>query len=94
MCCLLVAADHLDDYGVTDLEALADIKWLVTRPLGDNGVAILNAEDPRLVERAAGFGSEIAWFALDATPTTIVEDTTAPTDDLVSWIIEQAGEQP
>jgi UDP-N-acetylmuramyl tripeptide synthase len=60
-----IAADHLDDYGVTDLEALADIKWLVTRPLGDDGVAILNAEDPRLVERATGFGGEIAWFALD-----------------------------
>jgi cyanophycin synthetase len=60
-----IAADHLDDFGVSDLEALADIKWLVTRPLGEDGVAVLNAEDPRLVARAADLAGPVSWFSLD-----------------------------
>jgi len=62
-----IAADHLDDFGVSDLEALADVKWLVTRVLGDTGTAVLNAEDPRLVERSATLRCAVTWFALDAT---------------------------
>lgn len=60
-----IAADHLDDFGVQDLAALADVKWLVTRVLGDTGTAVLNAEDPRLVERAMGLRCPITWFALE-----------------------------
>jgi len=60
-----VAADHLDDFGVRDLEALADVKWIVTRILGNEGTAVLNAEDPRLVKRAAALCCPITWFALD-----------------------------
>jgi cyanophycin synthetase len=60
-----IAADHLDDFGVPDLEALADIKWLVTRVLGPEGRAVLNAEDPLLVRRAAALEGPIVWFALD-----------------------------
>ena len=58
-----IAADHLDDFGVSDLEALADIKWLVTRPLGTRGIAVLNAEDPRLVARAADLAGPVSWFS-------------------------------
>ncbi|UCC14671.1 MAG: Mur ligase [Gammaproteobacteria bacterium] len=61
-----IAADHLDDFGVSDLEALADVKWLVTRVLGDSGTAVLNAEDTRLVERSATLRCPVTWFALDA----------------------------
>ena len=61
-----IAADHLDDFGVPDLEALANIKWLVTRVLGTGGYAVLNAEDPLLVRRAAALEGPIVWFALDA----------------------------
>lgn len=60
-----IAADHLDDFGVRDLEALADVKWIVTRVLGATGVAIINAEDPLLVRRAAGLDCPITWFSLD-----------------------------
>jgi cyanophycin synthetase len=60
-----VAPDHLDDFGVRDLESLADVKWIVTRVLGNTGTAILNAEDPRLLQRAAGLSCRITWFALD-----------------------------
>lgn len=60
-----IAADHLDDFGVPDLEALADVKWLVTRPLGATGVAVLNAADPLLVRRAARLAGPVVWFAHD-----------------------------
>lgn len=60
-----IAADHLDDFGVRDLEALADVKWIVTQVLGESGTAILNAEDPRLVARSAGLQCPITWFALN-----------------------------
>jgi UDP-N-acetylmuramyl tripeptide synthase len=60
-----IAADHLDDFGVSDLEALADVKWIVTRVLGDSGVAIINAQDPLLVDRAAGLACPVTWFSLD-----------------------------
>jgi predicted anti-sigma-YlaC factor YlaD len=36
----------------------------------------------------------LAWFALDTPATTVAQETVAPTDDLVSWILEQSGEQP
>jgi folylpolyglutamate synthase/dihydropteroate synthase len=60
-----IAADHLDDFGVRDLEALADVKWIVTRVLGKTGVAIINAEDPLLVRRAAKLECPVTWFSLD-----------------------------
>jgi cyanophycin synthetase len=66
-----IAADHLDDFGVRDLDALADVKWIVTRLLGETGTAILNAEDPLLVSRAAALCCPITWFALD--PAAVVE---------------------
>jgi UDP-N-acetylmuramyl tripeptide synthase len=80
-----IAADHLDDYGVPDLEALADIKWLVTRPLGEQGVAILNAEDERLVERAVSFPGQIAWFALDGAA---AERAEARAGAVCHWVVE------
>ena len=48
----------------------------------------------RLIPATLVLALVLAWFALDTTATTIVEETTAPTDDLVSWIVEQSGEQP
>ncbi|MGD8976814.1 MAG: Mur ligase family protein [Gammaproteobacteria bacterium] len=60
-----IGADHLDDFGVRDLEHLADIKWLVTSVLGARGTAVLNADDPRLVARAGGLEGPVTWFSLD-----------------------------
>lgn len=60
-----IAADHLDDFGVTNIESLADVKWLATRVLGLTGRAILNAEDPLLVERSKKLDCMITWFSLD-----------------------------
>ena len=61
-----IAEDHLDDFSVTDLDQLADVKWIVTHALDKTGYAVLNADDPRLVERAgADIRFQLLWFSLD-----------------------------
>jgi UDP-N-acetylmuramyl tripeptide synthase len=60
-----VASDHIGEFGVQDLEELADVKWVVTRALGADGVAVLNADDPRLVARSADAPFRVTWFSPD-----------------------------
>ena len=60
-----VAADHLGEYGVHDLEALADVKMLVTRFVRPGGRAVLNADDPLQVARSARASAPVDWFSLD-----------------------------
>lgn len=67
-----VSADHFGEYGIDDLQGLADVKLSVAGALSDTGTLVLNAADALLCERAAGlarrFGRAppLAWFALDA----------------------------
>jgi len=60
-----VAADHLAEYGITTLDGMADVKWLVAGPVAAHGVLVLNADDARLRERGARHPGRVAWFALD-----------------------------
>ncbi len=60
-----VAADHLGDYGIHDLEALADAKMLITRFVRPDGRVVLNADDPLVVARMGRASSPVAWFSLD-----------------------------
>jgi cyanophycin synthetase len=60
-----IAADHLGEFGVDDLPALAETKLLVARALQPGGRLVLNADDPVLVEAAARVTVPIAWFSLD-----------------------------
>jgi len=60
-----IAADHIGEFGVQNLEELADVKWIVTRSLGDTGTLVLNADDPRLVARAGSVNVPIIWFSPD-----------------------------
>ena len=57
-----VADDHLGEFGVQDLETLADVKLLVARAVGRDGAVVLNAEDSRLRERGARLGVPVVWF--------------------------------
>ncbi|KFN49088.1 Mur ligase family protein [Arenimonas composti] len=67
------AEDHFGEYGIDDLDGLADAKLTVARALGDDGVLVLNADDPRLCARADaglirghdGRPPRLAWFADD-----------------------------
>jgi UDP-N-acetylmuramyl tripeptide synthase len=66
-----VSADHFGEYGIHDLEALADVKLTVAGLVGRGGLLVLNANDEVLSGRAdrlaARFGRapSLGWFALD-----------------------------
>jgi len=61
-----VANDHLGEYGIHDLDALADAKLVVAKAIGGDGRVVLNADDPRLLVRGASRAAPILWFTLDA----------------------------
>ncbi|TDJ12707.1 MAG: Mur ligase [Gammaproteobacteria bacterium] len=60
-----IAEDHLGEFGVMDLDELAEVKWIVTSVLGDNGTAVLNAEDEKLASRGLAARFRVTWFSLD-----------------------------
>ncbi|MBV8909792.1 MAG: Mur ligase [Gammaproteobacteria bacterium] len=67
-----VSADHFGEYGIDDLDALADVKLTVAGLVPPGGLVVLNADDAQLAAKAAGlsrrFGRPFSfgWFALDA----------------------------
>ena len=61
-----IAADHLGEFGVGNLEELAGIKWIVTRALDADGTLILNAEDPILRRLAQSYDQQPCWFGRDS----------------------------
>ncbi len=67
-----VSCDHFGEYGIHDLEGLADVKLSVAGVVTPGGLLVLNADDPLLRRKARGlaqrFGRRprLAWFALDA----------------------------
>ena len=60
-----VAADHLGQYGVNTIEDLAVAKFAVFRTLADDGVLVLNADDPYVAQQGALTPANICWFSLD-----------------------------
>ena len=60
-----VAADHLGEFGILDLPALAAAKLVIARAVGPQGRIVLNADDPELVAAAGALRSPILWFSLD-----------------------------
>lgn len=57
-----IAEDHLGDFGLPDLGALADLKFVVTRVAER---VVLNADDPICSARAASLGRPLTYFGLD-----------------------------
>ena len=65
-----ITADHYGEYGIHDLDALAQVKLVVARAVEPSGVLVLNANDPPSRAHVSGFdharfGCTLAWFALD-----------------------------
>jgi cyanophycin synthetase len=60
-----VSEDHLGDYGIHDVDAMADVKMLVAHGVRSSGHAVLNAVDPRLVARAKTLAAPVIFFARD-----------------------------
>ena len=63
-----VARDHLGQYGVNTLEALTEVKFVVRKALGTDGVLVLNADDAGLVAYMETIAQpQVCWFSLDKT---------------------------
>lgn len=61
-----ISVDHFGEYGIHDLDGLADAKLVVARALHSAAAPlVLNADDPVLRRRAPRDGVTLAWFALD-----------------------------
>jgi cyanophycin synthetase len=61
-----ISIDHFGEYGIHDLDGLADAKLIVARALRTpRATLVLNADDPVLRRRAPRDGTRLAWFALD-----------------------------
>jgi cyanophycin synthetase len=58
-----ISADHFGEYGIDDLEGLADTKLVVASTIDDRGLLVLNADDAMLRSRANRFGFPIGWFS-------------------------------
>jgi len=94
-----VAEDHLGEFALHDLRALADLKWVVTKASGATGRLVLNADDLLLVERARGSAAPITWFSADADNARLREHVAAGGDaftvadgSMVHWCGD--GRQP
>src|SRR5215472_5716444 len=66
-----VSPDHFGEYGIDDLDGLADVKLAVAGLLGSGGLLLLHADDERLVATAPGLARRlgrapaIGWFSID-----------------------------
>lgn len=74
-----IAADHLGQYGVNTVEALAQAKFAVARAVAEDGVLVLNADDPLVVENGLRFDRSICWFSLSSDNKRIQEALTQKT---------------
>jgi UDP-N-acetylmuramyl tripeptide synthase len=61
-----VADDHLGEFGVADLAALAETKLTLLKGLRPSGRAVLNADDPEIARLGEGLPVPVTWFSLDA----------------------------
>ena len=69
-----IAADHLGEWGIQDLDMLADTKFVI-RHAGRH--VVLNAEDEKSVERRHWVDQPLTWFSLDPTLPWIIEHEVA-----------------
>jgi cyanophycin synthetase len=67
-----VSQDHFGEYGIHDLEALAQVKLAVAAVVGHRGLLVLNADDARLrtqaddLMRRYGRRPSLGWFSVSA----------------------------
>ncbi len=63
-----ISPDHFGEYGIHDLDDLAEVKLTVVRALAPDGLLVLNADDALLLRRGealAASGLRLGWFARD-----------------------------
>ena len=59
-----VAADHLGDYGIDDVAAMAQVKSLIGKALKPGGHRVINADDPHLMQRRLECDSPMVLFSM------------------------------
>ena len=60
-----ISSDHFGEYGVHDLAGLADVKLVVASVVDNNGLLVLNADDPVSLARSDELDCPIGWFSRD-----------------------------
>ncbi len=61
-----VARDHLGQYGVNTLEALTEVKFVVRKALAEDGVLVVNADDPGMLAYLQNLETpNLCLFSLD-----------------------------
>ncbi|WP_448479676.1 Mur ligase family protein [Pseudoxanthomonas mexicana] len=60
-----VSPDHFGEYGIHDLDGLADVKLTVARAIDADGILVLNADNELLRRHAARVDVPLAWFSTD-----------------------------
>ncbi|HRP73416.1 MAG TPA: Mur ligase family protein [Luteimonas sp.] len=60
-----VSPDHFGEYGIHDLDGLAEVKLTVARAIGANGLLVLNADNELLRRHAGRLDAPLAWFSSD-----------------------------
>jgi cyanophycin synthetase len=60
-----ISVDHFGEYGIHDLDGLADTKLIVARAVPAPAWLVLNADDEVLWRRAPHGREGLGWFALD-----------------------------
>lgn len=58
-----VGVDHLGEYGLHDVEAIADAKLVVGRAVEAGGRLVLNADDPVLARRRGAGRARLVWVS-------------------------------
>jgi cyanophycin synthetase len=61
-----ISPDHLGLKGINTIEDLARVKQVVVENVDDDGVAVLNADDPLVAEMAAAARGSVIYFGTDA----------------------------
>ncbi len=58
-----VSPDHFGEYGIHTLDDLAQVKLVVAKALGQEGVLVLNADDGQLATHGSSLGCTLGWFS-------------------------------
>jgi cyanophycin synthetase len=60
-----ISDDHFGEWGIDDIDALAQVKLVVAHAIGSDGLLALNADDATLAAASNTLACPIGWFAHD-----------------------------